>query len=161
MRDPWDEAADQRTHQNKERIERDAQQRQEEARKEAAKRKAQEAAYQKLEEAIRAATPKLAAFLRERGAAAQHLLGAYSDRAYIWLGGEEEGGSYFSVTLSAAGLRYEVGTKSGYSSTPTKNRAATPEEAVKHFAMHGPGRKDPAAVRDIVQWLTKEIDEYA
>ena len=107
------------------------------------------------------ATPLLTRFLQERGVAAQTLLAAWSSKGgYIVFGDEREGGYYFSVSLDKTGLLHEEGRKSGYETHPVKHRLASPREAVEAFAYYGPGRKDPQKVRNIVAWLTEQINTY-
>lgn len=119
-----------------------------------------QAAHNEMQKAIAEAVPKLAKFLAQRGASAQRLIAAYSDRAHIMFGCDQEGGYYSSHFLDGTGLRHENGTAGGYSSNPRENRAATPEEAIKAFAYYGEGRNDPKKVRNIVQWLTERIETY-
>jgi hypothetical protein len=161
MSDPWDRAAQRITGQKAERHRREAEAEQTRLRKEAEKRQAAEKSYAEMQAAIAAAAPLLEAFLVERGAAAQRLLAACGERAHIMFGAQNEGGYYHSVFLHADGLREEMGTAGGYSATPQSNKPTTALAAVEAFARHGVGRGNPQQVRNIVDWLTRQIDGYS
>lgn len=160
MNDPWYTAAGQIRDQRTQAEQQEAVARQQQAYEEAVRREAENAAYQEMQAAIAEAVPQLTAFLNERGAAAQQLLAAYSDRVYISFGGYSEGGCYSNVYLSKDGLCHEVGVQAGYSSRPSRVEFASPQEAVEAFAREGVGHKNPERVRNIVSWLTERINGY-
>jgi hypothetical protein len=161
MADPWDTAANDIT------ANQAAQKRrlQQEAAAKHAKLQADiatsKAALREIQAAISVAVPKLTTFLNKRGAAAKRLLAARSEHAHIVFGDEREGGAYYSVYLNGEGLMYECGTGGSYGVKREVKRAATPEEAVRAFAYDGRGRNNPKQVREIVDWLTKEVDSRA
>lgn len=158
MADSWSDAAKRIaaqgliTQQQKEAAVLAAQQRQE------AERAARQAAHEAMDEAIVAAVPALTRFFAKRGAAAQELLAACGNGAFVLLGYENGGGYYWSVYFGGQGLRREDGEGGDYNRRPRSNRQATPQEAVEAFAYHGAGRGDPKKVRDIVNWLTQAFD---
>ncbi len=161
MTDPWDTAARniaaQRTAQQRAAQQHAAQEQAEKEMKAAAARAAQT----DMEAAIRDAIPLLVSFLEERGAAARHLLTACGEHTVVVFGNERGGGNFSGVFLHSRGLLYEEGETSGHSSTVRKERPATPEEAVKAFAHEGPGCGKPEVVRNIVKWLTDQLDSIA
>jgi hypothetical protein len=161
MTDPWYAGAEQLRTQRHQQDTQAETLRQQEALRRRTEQATAEAAYQEMKRAIAEAVPLLTRFLQERGQAAQAVLGAASrDGSYICFGSESEGGGYFSVSLDKNGLQHEVGSKSGYSSSPTSRRSASVQEAVEAFAYHGAGYEKPEKVRAIVDWLTKQIDAY-
>jgi hypothetical protein len=161
MTDPWDKAAARigRARQQRDQERQDA----ERARRAMAlaEQEEQDRAHKIMLAAITEATPKLQAFLAKRGPAARRLLAAIGPHGHVLFGCDQGGGSYASIYLHGAGLRYEQGTASGYTSSPTARRSATAAEAVHFFAYHGAGRGNPERVQNIVSWLTAELDRYA
>lgn len=161
MTDPWYTGANQHREQQQRQAEQEANLKRQKEATRLAEQEAATIAGQEMKQSITAAVPLLTHFLHERGAAAQALLGSTSQTgSYIVFGDEREGGYYFSVSLDKSGLVREEGRKSGYDHVPTTRRLASPEEAVDAFAYYGPGRKNPQQVRDIVDWLTKQVNAH-
>lgn len=161
MTDPWIDAADTIMAMRAEKRRLEEETRRNQIATEAANAKAATTAYQEMKDAIAEAVPALTTFLAQRGAAAQRLLSACGDNALIMFGDEREGDFYSSVFLHGTGLRYENGMAGRYSSVPAVNRPATPKEGVEAFAYYGEGCDNPQKVRDIVGWLTAQVDAYA
>lgn len=125
------------------------------------KRAAEQASREAMRAAIAAAVPALTRFFKERGRAAQTLLAACGDNAFVLFGYENGGGCYWSVYLNGQGLQHENGEGGDFNRHPTGKRQATPLEAVEAFAYHGAGRDNPNQVCDIVHWLTDSLDRRA
>jgi hypothetical protein len=122
---------------------------------------------QELDCAVADATRSLADFMEQRGDAAQELFKARGNRAHVIFGVEHDGGYYTSVYLHEDGLGMEDGYDGiavAYNKElqkPPPVRPATPHDAAFHFAYYGMGRKDPVMVRNIVSWLTQQVDAIA
>ena len=127
----------------------------------AAIKEAEDKAYQEMQAAKTEGVAALTKFMYERGEPAKRLLAAYSDRAHVMFGVKRGGGHYESVFLHGNGLRREVGGGGSYNTSPSSNEPATPEQAVDMFARHGEGRGNPELVRNIVSWLTEEVDRFS
>lgn len=124
----------------------------------AATREAEEKAHQEMRAAMTEGEAALAKFMYERGQHAQRLLQACG--AHVMIGAKRGGGHYESVFLHGSGLRYEVGSGGSYNATPNRNEVATYEKAVYMFARHGEGKGNPELVRNIVTWLTAQVDKH-
>lgn len=116
-----------------------------------------------LQAAIDQATADLEDFMRERGAAAQDLIDAYGGPyAYVSFGRSGDKKRFRHIYLGREGIREVTGTISvrGYKPT-TMPTPATASDAVWQYAFHGKGSGNPKKIRNLVQWLTKEVDIYA
>ena len=161
MTDPWITAAQRiSSRRAKEQQQQEAAQRMDMQRQTAEASRAQ-AAQRAMREAIATAVTALTGFLAERGAAAQRLLAACGDNAYVTFGYVGGGGFYQAIYLGGQGLRCENSQGGDYNRRPTDNKPATPQQAVEFFARHGAGQNDPERVRNIVPWLTQQIESYA
>lgn len=161
MTDPWDVAANTLSARQAAMKRIEQARRDEAAARLAARRQAAAEADRAMRAAIEFAVPQLEALMAQRGTAAQRLLAASGEGAYILFGSARGGGKYCSVYLDQNGLRREVGTCGGLGSKPTDKRAATAREAIEAFAYRGAGKDKPELVRIIVTWLTDQVDAYA
>lgn len=131
----------------------------------AAKKEAHEQAYRHMEAVIDEVAPQLEVLLRERGEAAMRLLAARNNsnnsNSYIYFGGEQEGGGFVSYCFTDQGLQVVHGRIMGYESVNDGARTATAREVVAAFAYRGGGHRQPDAVRDVVNWFVRQIDQYA